>query len=133
MSEVVYANYLGYFTTMTNREQSRLYELIGAEIRRLRSGASLSQADLGAEAGLSRSSIVNIEKGRQHAPLHVIWRLADALQVDPADLIPGREEIQPSEEIDSELEAEIVRAFSDEDAPPDEEAVRQVAEFIQTS
>ena len=114
---------------MTVAEQSNLYRLIGVKIRRLRLDASFSQEELGAEVNLSRSSVVNIEKGRQHPPLHVIWNFADALDVDPADLIPARHEIRSPTNINRELEREVSSALED----GDEEAVRQIAEFIQAS
>ena len=39
------------------------------------------------------ASIVNIEAGRQHAPLHVLWQIAGELGTDLALLIPRREDL----------------------------------------
>jgi hypothetical protein len=36
---------------------------------------------------------VNIEAGRQHAPLHVLWQIAGELGTDLALLIPRREDL----------------------------------------
>ena len=54
----------------------------------------LSQDDLAYEAGVSRSYLSQLEKGRFYASLKVIGRLAEALEVEPAELLrmPGSTE-----------------------------------------
>lgn len=51
----------------------------------------LTQARLAAAIGLSRPSMVNIEKGRQPLKVHQLVVLADALGLDLGDLVPSRE------------------------------------------
>ena len=41
--------------------------------------------------GLTRTSIVNIEKGRQHLAVHQLARMSDYLGCAPGDLIPSLE------------------------------------------
>ena len=48
----------------------------------------MTQHRLGTLVGLSRTSITNIEKGRQQVSLHQFFRIADALEVTPAKLLP---------------------------------------------
>lgn len=48
----------------------------------------MTQATLGKRVGLSRTSITNIEKGRQHVALHVLYDLATELEVQPEVLMP---------------------------------------------
>ena len=62
--------------TMSEAEQKYLYESIGSRIRSLRKKAEISQLDLAKRLDLSRVSIVNIEKGRQHPSLHLLIDLA---------------------------------------------------------
>ena len=50
----------------------------------------MTQHRLGRLAGLSRTSITNIEKGRQHVSLHQLYRIAYALEVPPHLLLPTR-------------------------------------------
>lgn len=71
-----------------------LYGRLGRNIRdaRLRTG-ELSQEKLAKRLELSRASIVNIEAGRQHAPLHLLWQIAEVLGTDLALLIPRREDL----------------------------------------
>ena len=56
----------------------------------------LTQAKLGNAVGLSRTSITNIEKGRQHVLLHHLFALARALKVSPHALLPA---LDNSEEV----------------------------------
>lgn len=49
----------------------------------------MSQAHLAGQVGLLRTSITNIEAGRQKAPLHVLYALCDALDVEVTDLLPA--------------------------------------------
>lgn len=48
----------------------------------------LTQAKLAKAVGVSRTSIVNIEAGRQPVYLHHLVVIAAILEVEPADLIP---------------------------------------------
>jgi transcriptional regulator with XRE-family HTH domain len=72
-----------------------LYQALGEKIRQVRerSRPKLSQAQLAARLGVSRASIVNIEAGRQHAPLHVLWQIAVVLGTELSLLIPQRDEL----------------------------------------
>ena len=53
-----------------------LYRLLGERIQRARFENRKSQRVLAEELGMSRTSMVNIEKGRQHTSLHVLWQIA---------------------------------------------------------
>lgn len=66
----------------------RLCAEFGARIRAARKKVGLTPKALADLVGLSRSSIVNLEAGRQRAPIHMIWKLADALDLPVADLLP---------------------------------------------
>ena len=74
-----------------------LYQIIGRRVRegRDRSTPKYSQAKLAKTLGVSRASIVNIEAGRQHAPLDLLWRIANTLDVELVQLIPRRAELIP--------------------------------------
>ncbi len=50
----------------------------------------MTQERLGKLVGLSRTSITNIEKGRQHVSLHQFFRIADALEVTPETVLPSQ-------------------------------------------
>jgi DNA-binding XRE family transcriptional regulator len=47
----------------------------------------MTQADLGREADVLRSSVANIESGRQKPPLHVLYRLCAELNLEVSDVL----------------------------------------------
>jgi transcriptional regulator with XRE-family HTH domain len=64
-----------------------LREVFATNLRRLRHEKGLSQDDLAYEAEVSRSYLAQLEKGAYHASLKIVGRLADALEVEPAELL----------------------------------------------
>jgi len=64
-----------------------LRDLFATNLRRLRNAKGLSQDDLAYEAGVSRSYLSQLEKGSFYASLKIIGRLAEALQVEPTELL----------------------------------------------
>lgn len=76
----------------------QFYREFGRTLRehRQRTGGELSQEQLAKRVGLSRTSITNIEKGRQQIPLHMLYLLADALGVDPISLLPDKRRLGAS-------------------------------------
>ena len=73
---------------LNNATVERLCTEFGARVRAARKEAGLSPKALASLVGLSRSSIANLEAGRQRVPVHVIWNLADALAVPVSKLLP---------------------------------------------
>ena len=65
------------------------YRQFGQLLKRARNAAGLSQEDLAAAIGLTRTSVSNIEKGRQRVLLHTFGRLLHVLKIQPANLLPG--------------------------------------------
>ena len=61
--------------------------MFATNLRRWRNTRGLSQDDLAYEAGVSRSYLSQLEKGSFYASLKVIGRLAEALEVEPAELL----------------------------------------------
>jgi transcriptional regulator with XRE-family HTH domain len=70
-----------------------IYRGVGRKIRQTRENQHLSQDSLAQRLGISRTSMVNIEAGRQHAPLHVLWQIAELLETKLTVLIPSPEEL----------------------------------------
>jgi transcriptional regulator with XRE-family HTH domain len=66
------------------------YEEVGRRIRdaRKRLSPKLTQQGLADLVLLTRTSITNVEKGRQKILLHTLADLANALHVEPATLLP---------------------------------------------
>jgi transcriptional regulator with XRE-family HTH domain len=64
-----------------------LREVLAINLRRLRHANGLSQDDLAHEAEVSRSYLSQLEKGAFYASLRIVGRLADALDVEAAELL----------------------------------------------
>lgn len=69
-------------------DKTDLYARLGRLVRQHRERLAMSQQVLANAIHLSRASVANIEAGRQHIPLHQLFRLARALKVDPTALLP---------------------------------------------
>ena len=73
----------------TGRAGEDPLKLFGANLRRARDGAGMSQEALAQEAKLDRAAISIIERGTRAANLRTILKLARALKVPPASLLEG--------------------------------------------
>lgn len=67
-----------------------LRDTFAANLRRLRDEKDMSQDDLAYEAKVSRSYLSQLEKGAFYASLKVVGRIADALKIEPAELLVRR-------------------------------------------
>jgi transcriptional regulator with XRE-family HTH domain len=71
-----------------HEDVDRFYLEFGQRLRAARARAGLSQEVLGVQVGLNRTSISNIEKGRQRILLHHLPLLADHLGTTVDELLP---------------------------------------------
>lgn len=71
---------------------TRIYRTVGQRIAAARRafGKHLTQQALASRTGrgLSRSAVANIERGRQRLAVHQLYLIAQALGVEPEDLLP---------------------------------------------
>ena len=61
---------------------------IGEKLRRVRGRGLLTQDELAEKAGVSQSTIANIERDHAEPQFRTIRKLARALDVDPTELLP---------------------------------------------
>ena len=74
-------------------------QLFGSTVRAYRKRLRLTQIELAARTGMDRSYIGQIERGVSNVSLHIILRLATALEIDPTQLIEplnNRHDLYPS-------------------------------------
>ncbi|MGV2184086.1 helix-turn-helix domain-containing protein [Rhizobium rhizogenes] len=64
-----------------------LKEAMAVNLRRIRHEKNLTQEDLAEQAGLSMRYVGAIERGKVSASVTVLGRVADALGVDPCELL----------------------------------------------
>lgn len=71
-----------------DEQTSAYYREFGQRVKNVRTNRGLTQAELAAQLGLTRSSIANLESGRQRIHVHHLSRLMVVLQVGSDDLLP---------------------------------------------
>lgn len=86
-------------------------QTLAQHIRSAREKRGWTQEQLAVRADVSRSTIQNLETGRRQPHRGSLKRIAEALGVDIADLIPGEEAPLTAEEI-AEKRAELLEALA---------------------
>jgi transcriptional regulator with XRE-family HTH domain len=71
------------------RDPEALYRVFGRRLRELRELKHVPQQELATLSGLNRSSIANIESGKQRVLLHQVLQFAEALHVTVGELVPS--------------------------------------------
>jgi len=69
-----------------------VYTALAEVIRNLRFGLNMTQEDVAKALGMSRTSLTNIEAGRQRVYLEDVWNLASILKTEPKKLFAAIEE-----------------------------------------
>lgn len=72
-------------------ESEEIYKRVGRKVAARRREIRLSQTELAERCGLTRGSIANIERGKQHPTLHTLSSIAKALEVDMLALLSSPE------------------------------------------
>ena len=63
----------------------------GIVISSLRVSKGLTQEKLSGLSGISRSHLAALEKGEKVVKLDTLWRIADALEISPSELVQKTE------------------------------------------
>lgn len=76
-------------------------KIIGKTIRQIRTSKELSQEVLSSFAGIARTHLSMIENGKKKANFETIWKIAQALDMRPSELVAR---------IESEMEKNKMKA-----------------------
>jgi transcriptional regulator with XRE-family HTH domain len=98
-----------------------VYKVIGSVISRRRKQLKMKQEALAKQLAISRGSLANIETGRQGILVHQLYRIANALELAPTDLLPPAENLSSLDEWTEKLpsglnpvqQAQVARLFED--------------------
>lgn len=77
------------------------YAELGRRIRERREKSGITQEVLASKVALTRTSVTNIEKGRQKILVHMLVDIAKALEVSPELLLPSRLQTNVLQEVQS--------------------------------
>lgn len=75
-------------------ETDRVYFWIGRALQKLRTERSITQENMALDLGLTRTSLANMEAGKQRAPLHIWKRAAERLKITLSDLLEYSETLE---------------------------------------
>jgi transcriptional regulator with XRE-family HTH domain len=99
---------------MSEKREGWSAERLGREIRSVRAGRGLSVSELARRSGISQSFLSQFESGQSDISVGRLVRLAQALDVDLADLLDQR----------SRSEERVVRAGAQVELPTPSEGLR---------
>lgn len=77
-------------------DEKVLYQKLGSVIRERRLALGMTQEELATASGVRRTSVTNIESGRQKPPLHVLYDICIALSIEVASVLPSNITVQRS-------------------------------------
>lgn len=77
--------------------EPQAYKHVGSMIRAFRLKCKISQDDLAKRIGHTRTSITNMEAGRQRIPIDVLIAISRSLRIELSDLLPHRALTLPAE------------------------------------
>ncbi len=103
--------------------EALLYRGIGSRLREQRTKSGVTQGQLAKEVGVLRTSITNIEAGRQKVPLHLLYKICTALEVEVVEILPTNAEIAQPSTVPVELDGDVRHV-----PPKTAEALRQLQE-----
>jgi DNA-binding XRE family transcriptional regulator len=75
-----------------NPFKSEFYTLVSTRIRDIRMSKGVKQDVLALQLNITRTSLINIEKGRQHPNLFMIFEIAFHLGISLEELLPNMNE-----------------------------------------
>lgn len=64
-----------------------LVRQLGLNLRELRKAKGMSQEQLALDCGMKRSYVSDLERGTRNPTVRAVGRLAEALSIEPADLL----------------------------------------------
>lgn len=101
-------------------DTNRFYLEVGEKVRAVRKAAGMDQENLARHLGLSRTTIINIEKGRQRLSLEQAWLISHIFEISITNLLPPsqtndiaawEEKVENSTHIKDEIQRKIVLDF----------------------
>lgn len=80
-------------TDEVSADSSDLHVALGKRIREKRLSSGLTQAELAERIAISRTSLTNMELGRQRLLVDQLYKVAEVLNTQPRDLLPAPTEL----------------------------------------
>lgn len=81
-----------------NVDEWALYRHIGGRLRQVRGEMGVTQEQLAGAVGVLRTSITNIEAGKQKPPLHLLYRICATLGIEMTSVLPANNDVISTED-----------------------------------
>lgn len=94
---------------------SYVYKIIGNRVIEFRKINKLSQVELAQKAQIGRTTITNIESGRQQVSIHTLLQIAHALNISIHTLIPVYSEVMSNIKIKKDKDKDKISDFLDKE------------------
>lgn len=111
-----------------NQTINHLYEAIGQRIKNERINAGYKQNDFAELLQISRTSLVNIEKGKQRPPVHFFYELSRILNKQIIIFLPQFEEFSSSHQFNIKITEQII-----EKSKGNSDIQEKLFEFVKTN
>jgi len=86
-------------------DDDKLYLLIGKNIKSIRNTRDLNQNQFGDQIGLNRTSVTNIEHGKQRVTVETLYRISECFGLDGiSGLLPSLKDVQKNSAISEQKE-----------------------------
>ena len=89
-------------------DEEGLYIHIGSKVQARRQDLGFSQKWVADRVGVTRASVANIESGLQRAPLHLLYRICLALQLEVDSILPSLDEITRYEIEEVDIDGQLI-------------------------
>jgi transcriptional regulator with XRE-family HTH domain len=111
---------------LPDRQIKYIYEELGSRIKSARLAQGYKQAAFASLLKISRASLVNIEQGRQHPPLHNLYEIARLLKKPLGELLP-----ELVDGIETDVDAKLYKEIELK-SDGNQEVQEKLLEFIKT-
>ena len=111
---------------MNKHQEQEYYYQLGLNILVARKATGISQEMLANKLGVSRTTMVNIEKGRHRTLIHVLVEISEALNVKLESLLPSRTMVMKGDKV---VSATLPKIITDKDKV-DSQTEQAVADFV---
>ncbi|PQV51218.1 DNA-binding XRE family transcriptional regulator [Jejuia pallidilutea] len=75
---------------LSKKEEQKILNAIGKNIRTLRTERGLSQFQLHVDAEISKNQIGRLERGERNVKITTLYKIAKALQVDISEILSSK-------------------------------------------
>lgn len=90
-----------------------LYKRIGEKLKEAREAKGITQEQLAEACGVLRTSVTNLEAGRQKVPLSLIYDICALLKIEVTSILPSTKEVVNKKDVEPKFKLEYFGPISE--------------------